>query len=262
MQEIKPIYIFVSHSHKDLKKVRVLRNYLESLNGEPILFFLKSLNDVDQITTLIKNEIDARIWFIYCKSKNAEESTWVKSELEYVTTSKKQNQLVIDLENDFDENGDLLESTKERIDSAFKIFKFLSNIIVSFTSSDQKEFNYLKAALSKYGVKVNSFLDFQAGCNWLDIMKDNIEECSAYVAFLSNASIQSEFFLREIKTAIANGKNIVPILLDKEAYDTSLTIVKNISNLMYIYFDRNNPEQSAVEVIQKLFSYYLQGNLI
>ncbi len=73
------IYVFVSHSHKDLHAVRLIRNYLEQKGAEPILFFLKSLSDNDEITGLIKREIDARIWFIYCKSENAEQSEWLKA---------------------------------------------------------------------------------------------------------------------------------------------------------------------------------------
>ena len=76
------VFIFISHSHRDLEKVRKIRNFLENNCSEPILFFLKSRDDEDEITSLIKDEIDARIWFIYCDSQNARESRWVKKELD------------------------------------------------------------------------------------------------------------------------------------------------------------------------------------
>ena len=58
------VYIFVSHSHKDINKVRLVRNYLEDRGAEPILFFLKSVTDDNEVEDLIKREIDARLWFL------------------------------------------------------------------------------------------------------------------------------------------------------------------------------------------------------
>ena len=80
--------IFLSHSHKDLEKVRKLREILESLDYEPLIFFLKCLDDSnEELEDFIKREIDARNLFIYCKSKNAEDSIWVQKELEYIRKS-------------------------------------------------------------------------------------------------------------------------------------------------------------------------------
>ena len=60
--------IFLSHSHKDLEKVRKLREILESLDYEPLIFFLKCLDDSnEELEDFIKREIDARNLFIYCK---------------------------------------------------------------------------------------------------------------------------------------------------------------------------------------------------
>ncbi len=56
-------YIFISHSHADLSKVRLVRNTFEDRGYEPILFYLHSLSDENEITDLIKREIDARLWF-------------------------------------------------------------------------------------------------------------------------------------------------------------------------------------------------------
>ena len=39
MEEEK-VYIFVSHSHRDIDKVRLVRNYLEEKGAEPIMCFL------------------------------------------------------------------------------------------------------------------------------------------------------------------------------------------------------------------------------
>lgn len=60
-------WIFVSHSHHDLEKVRKIRNYLEMHGANPLLFFLKCLNDDDaRLPELINDEILARNWFVLC----------------------------------------------------------------------------------------------------------------------------------------------------------------------------------------------------
>ena len=99
MEEEK-VYIFVSHSHRDIDKVRLVRNYLEEKGAEPILFFLKSVTDDNEVADLIKREIDARLWFLYCRSRNAENSNWVRTELDYVKKTGKKNFFEIDLDRD------------------------------------------------------------------------------------------------------------------------------------------------------------------
>jgi hypothetical protein len=64
-------YIFVSHSRKDNEKARRVRDHLESRSFEPILFNLKCLTDDDELTTLVKREIEARPCFLYLDSPNA-----------------------------------------------------------------------------------------------------------------------------------------------------------------------------------------------
>ena len=61
--------IFLSHSHKDVEKVRKIRDILEIIGCEPLMFFLKCLDDDnDKLEDFIKREIDARNIFLYCKS--------------------------------------------------------------------------------------------------------------------------------------------------------------------------------------------------
>ena len=94
-KKLDRVYIFVSHSHKDIEKVRVIRNYLESLGGEQLLFFLLSKDDDNEIDKLIKDEISARIWFIYIESGNSKQSKWVQTELEFARNYPKTNILTI-----------------------------------------------------------------------------------------------------------------------------------------------------------------------
>ena len=78
-------WLFVSHSHKDLDTVRFVRNILEEYRFNPLLFYLKCIDDDDELDSLIKREIDSRPYFLLCNSKNARNSRWVKEEVEYIT---------------------------------------------------------------------------------------------------------------------------------------------------------------------------------
>lgn len=82
--------IFLSHSSLDYEKVRKIRNAFEEAGCKPIMFHLKCLerSDDEEVFGLLKREIDAREWFVLCKSKNADSSKWVRQEMNYVRQRK------------------------------------------------------------------------------------------------------------------------------------------------------------------------------
>ena len=96
-------WIFISHSHLDIDIVRRIRNKLEDRGFEPLMFFLKCLNDDNEIESLIKREINEREWFIYVESDNAANSRWVKSEREYIAQLSGKKVFTIDI------NGDITQ---------------------------------------------------------------------------------------------------------------------------------------------------------
>lgn len=66
-------WIFLSHSSYDIEKVRIVRNEFERLGHNPLAFQLKCLStDTEEgryeLDSLIKREIDARGWFVFCES--------------------------------------------------------------------------------------------------------------------------------------------------------------------------------------------------
>ena len=79
------IWVFLSHSVKDYKKVRLVRNILEEEGLRPLMFFLLCLENEEEIDDLIKREINCRTRFILCDSVNAQASKWVQKEVEYIT---------------------------------------------------------------------------------------------------------------------------------------------------------------------------------
>ena len=84
MNSDNEIWVFLSHSNKDYEKVRQVRNLLEEQEFRPLMFFLKCLNDDDEIDDLIKREIKERTRFILCDSQNAQNSKWVQREVEFI----------------------------------------------------------------------------------------------------------------------------------------------------------------------------------
>ena len=55
-----------------MEQVRPIRNELERRGHNPLLFFLKCLEDDDaRLPELTREEIQARAWFILCDSLNA-----------------------------------------------------------------------------------------------------------------------------------------------------------------------------------------------
>ena len=95
-------WIFISHSHRDIEKVRRIRNRLEEMGLEPLMFYLKCLSDENEIEELIKREIDERDWFIYADSASARDSNWVRTEREYIESLAGKNVFTINLDGDMD----------------------------------------------------------------------------------------------------------------------------------------------------------------
>lgn len=91
-------YIFFSHSQNDIEKVRQVRDYLENHDFEPILFNLKCLTDKDELTDLVRREIEARKWFLYLDSADARMSPRVQAELSYARDTQKKHIFKVNLE--------------------------------------------------------------------------------------------------------------------------------------------------------------------
>lgn len=87
-------WIFLSHSSKDIDKVRLIRNEFEKLGHNPLAFHLRCLStDTEQgrkeLDSLIKREIDAREWFVFCESPAASISPYVAEEHAYIMIQEK-----------------------------------------------------------------------------------------------------------------------------------------------------------------------------
>ena len=107
-------WIFLSHSHRDLEEVRLVRNELEQKGHNPLMFFLKCLNDDSELDDLIKREIEARTWFLLCDSPNARRSRWVQKEIEMIMSLEGKVYKTINLEDDFEEQLKEIQALEKR----------------------------------------------------------------------------------------------------------------------------------------------------
>ena len=213
------IWVFLSHSNKDFEKVRILRNLLEENGFRPIMLYLRSKEDpskVDELRQLIFDEIDHRNRFIYCKSPNAEDSTWVDEEIEYIK-SKDRIFETIDIEQSESE-------IKEQLDG----FRKKSNIFISYQRDDVELARDIFSRLKKYEFNVWFDLsDLRAGVDYQKEIQNALLNAvnNGYVISLLNERIliPRGWTRAEIIMALKNGiqpeRSIIPIVQDSLLWD-------------------------------------------
>ena len=85
--------VFLSHSSKDIEKVRRIRDILEALDYEPLLFCLKCLDDDNEnLETFIKKKLSLEIFLFIVKVKTRRNPLGYK---------KKYNILKVSIRKDF-----------------------------------------------------------------------------------------------------------------------------------------------------------------
>ena len=212
-------YFFISHSHKDIEKVRIIRNVIEeTFFYEPILFFLKCLSNETEVTDLIKREIEERIWFVYCKSENAEKSKYVQMEREYIKKLISEGKQIHVLEVDIDKyqiwDEECYNYIREQI--AYKVKK--TNIFVSYSHYDNVVSHILIENLQYNGFTV--FYDVETltiGGVWNNEIRSAVKKNSykngMVIMMCSEKAFASKSIQLEIRTALDNNAFIAPVLL-------------------------------------------------
>lgn len=247
-------YVFLSHSHKDIEDVRTIRNVFEQKGFEPLCFFLKCLSDDDEVEDLIKREIDARDFFVYVDSKNAQNSRWVRTEREYVKNSGKNENSIFRINlDDFKNNQQskvYLESEIERIVSSKRVF--------ILCASEDREIAYkISKALEEKDFKVWIDSDIiMQGSQWEIDIEKALLEASKYgyiIPIVSKNSTRPDSFVRrEIVFARELGAKFIPIRID----DTIPPLVLMTYSTILLR-DHSSEEQinSAVEKIEQRMKY-------
>ena len=205
--EDNKIFVFLSHSHHDYEKVRLVRDLLEKEGFRPLMFFLKCLekDGYEELTrTLIKEEIDSRQRFILCKSKNTEGSSWVKFEVDHIK-SKNRPYEVVDL-----------DSPQIKIEEAVSRFKKRSTVFLSFSRRQVSLAEKVDRQLKLHDFNTFSVFDsLSPGNNYVSAIVDQMRiaaENGYLLFFMSEYSSNSKWQMRELDYAIQKYNNrIIPV---------------------------------------------------
>lgn len=214
-------FLFISHSHKDMDKVRLLRNSLEEAGYEPLCFYLKCLDDnIDELDDLIKREIDAREWFVYAISDNSRDSDWVQKECEWRTREESKNKQILKWN---------LESNVSVDEVSKKLIKGLRVNIIH--SSDDSEFvAKLITKLREKDLQVTADMNIarKDWKKWENKIRDNIEKSSNYganIVIFSKNSVNSYYLKRKVEVAHFRGSLIIPVFIDDVELETRMEFI-------------------------------------
>lgn len=226
MNSQKEIWIFLSHSNEDYEKVRHVRNMLEEDGLRPIMFFLKCLNDHDEIDDLIKREIDCRTRFILCDSPNARQSDWVKEEVKYIKSKGKPYETI-----------DLTQSD-EFIKKQLKEYKVKTNLFLSCARADYKLAQTIAHRLRKYDYNVFFDMDLLPDEGQFDtIIRNNVTGSAQngyVITLLTERGKKSEWVKHEIDFAKSIGQShrIISLIwgntIPSNAEDTSILKINGL----------------------------------
>lgn len=195
-------YIFISHSHKDIEKVREIRNEMEAAGFDPLCFYLKCLTDEDELEELIKREINARELFAFIDSPNSRKSKWVKKEREYIDSLKNKRTVTIKLENygSMEEIADkLIRGLRVYISYSHRDYTIASAIAEKLR---QKEFQVLMDESITFGSDYDSKI---AG------MIEDASQAGAFLVIITENSMKSENLIRELDYAMSIKSLILPV---------------------------------------------------
>lgn len=212
VEKIEGAWIFVSHSSKDWKKVREIRNFLEEKGHNPLLFHLKCLEEDEEINELLKREMKARNWFVLCDSENAQASKYVTNEINYIKSLDDKVFEIINLEKEIDQQLDKLVRLSKR-----------ATIYLSYAQPDRTVGDEMIQILRDNDYQVFDVKeDMLAGELWEKRIKNEIDNAikdGYFLQLITENSLNSKYLLDEVNYAleksneISEGGNIIPIAL-------------------------------------------------
>ena len=241
LNKVKGGYIFLSHSHDDIEKVREIRNNLERDGFEPLCFYLKCLDDDSEIEDLIKREIDAREWFVFVNSENSRKSKWVTLEREYITSTDNKKIITVDIDNE-----QSIAETIQKISHNLRVF-------ISYSRVDETLARQIKKHLTKRDYLVWTEEDMTPDLSWCEQTLSKIEEASkdgCVIVLVTPNSVDSRYVLDEMDFAWKQNGNFIPIIVG----DVELS--REFEYYLYkrkCYYISNNPTDDEInEMIEKI----------
>ena len=204
-------WIFLSHASKDIELVRRVRNEFEKYGQNPLAFHLRCLDEEyprkeEELWDLIYREIDAREWFVYCKSPRSENSDNVLRERQYIEQSGKNKIWMLDMT----ESWDAIATKIHKICADLEVF-------ISYTHQDRQVAEVLQRVLIDKDYSIwTPYDNLNIGDDWVVQIGNAINRCAEqgfYVLIVSEDSLKSQFVEKELEYATNQGAWIVPIVI-------------------------------------------------
>ena len=154
---------------------------------------------------MIKREIDAREWFVFCESPNAKNSPYVRNEHAYIINSGKENVWEIDMTDDIES---ILDKVR-KICSDIEVF-------ISYAHRDASLIQPLINALADKDYSVWRDKDIVVGKAWSEQIADAIKRCAYkgfYIVVITQESINSLWVEEEFSYALSLDALIIPIVV-------------------------------------------------
>ena len=219
-------YVFVSHSHLDLKEVREVRNFLEESGVEPILFYLRSMENGGEektklLRSLIYDEIDSREFFLYLDSEHAKNSKWVQEEVAYITKTAPDKVFTASLKEGVD-------GIKRRLRGFLRQMR----VYISYSHKDFELMNKLKKALIANDFRVYADDGTSVGMNWMNEVAATLADLSqegSVVVLLTKNSLESAYVFREVTYAISCGVEVICLIVGEPGLSDALQTRLNTS---------------------------------
>lgn len=264
LEQLKPmnnneIWVFLSHSHEDYEKVRKVRDMLEDQHMRPLMFFLKCLNDHDEIDSLIKREIDCRTRFILCDTEESRKSAWVQREVEYIK-SKDRNFDVIDLTISDEEIYQQIEQLKKQ-----------ATIFISFSNVEFQLADKVYDRLCKYDFDVRYKGNFP--CIGRDFSLESIEQAckrGTVLALLRNSVLTGSILRAEISKGIEYDQSqsscsVMPFYLDQGLGEKLKTdnLLNKLSKYKSVDLSKYEEDKRADIVVNEVLKkHYRPGTIL
>ena len=225
-------WIFISHSSKDIEKIRLIRNEFEKWGQNPLAFHLKCLNtDTEQnekfLFDLIKKEIEARNWFVYCESESAQSSKYVQLEREYVEKVGKVQIWRLDLNKPIEEIMSEIKAICKRL-----------QVFISCSMKDRNGFvRELIDELSKKDFSVwtneNVFQDSQLANS--DNAISTIAKNGFFLSIITEENFKTQDIWKELE--IAKQNSAIIIVLNFGNIELDEHFFENLKKNHYLYFN-------------------------
>ena len=263
-------YWFISHSHLDIEKVRIIRDVIEEVFFyEPILFFLKCLSDDNEINNLIQREIAERIWFVYCQSQNAEKSKYVQAERDYldqlIANGKKINKLQVDLDKFELWNPECKRYIRDQVFRGIRKDKlFLSYARADRAVVEEVYDHFTATGYNIHYLTIPTIAHSDFGFSVQDAIKAHSAKDGAVLAFISENSFASPYMLAEIDSAYEQNAVIIPVFIDegdlnvKNMRTRLIERLPHLEKANYAVYDTRNSVDSHAKLEQVLKYFYIK----